>query len=364
MGIHHVLFRIDWPSVFCLLVHVLSSSSLPTLTKLLVSHLHFTYPTTLAFIHSATVVICMWFWTILNIFRPRSIPWRTLVPLALSAALNAVLQAYCISVASLLHFQMVRLLPLVLLAPNVQALPFLVGVLIVFVVHPPTPLTFFVMAATLAASFADRSGPLRRLRCATRATDLQLQLLVRSLSTVFIFPLMLLMDDFSSKSALPARLILDEPTSFFVYSTGMLSFFSFVALRVSYAKLHPYAFRAASLLSSIPVLVIHFVVYEAPRLLDAASLFLVLFGAYHITIVEMGVLGLDDDESSTDDSLSSLSDLESVFTPEFEIPRFAPMNGPNRLNRTSSSASSRSTTIHSSMEVTTISTVSHSLVIV
>lgn len=346
MGFRSVFLHIDWPSVFCFLVHILSSSSLPTLTKLLISHLSFAYPTTLALIHTATIAICLWFWTILNIFRPRYIPLRQLIPLSLSAAITAVVTAYCLSATSLLHYQIVHFLPLVILVPIVQALPFLIGAIIICISHTPSLFQFSVLFATLFVTFLDRVGPIARIRRSTRATDLQLQLFVRSLSVLFIAPVLPFVDDLSATSSLTSRLVgLDEPTSFFVYSTGMLAFFSFVSIRVSHSKLHPHVFRAASVFSAAPMLVIHFVVYDSPRVIDVACLMLMLAGVYHITIVNDLDMGSDTD-SCSESTLSSLSDLDGIVVSPLEpSPGSIPVNHtPHRYDRVLSIPSSQEST--------------------
>lgn len=303
-----MLSEIDWATVFCFLVQVLASSSLPTLSKLLLTHLHFPYPATLSFIHVATVAICLWFWTILNIFHPRSLPFRSLAFLSVSAAVNGMLNMIALSTSSLLHYQLSRFLLLSLLSPSVHAVPFIIGSLVLVVTHCPTALSVCTLAASVIATLFDKSGPIARVRCKTRGTDLQLQLMVRTFAALISIPVLPLLDDYSKTSALPSRLVSSEDsTPFFLYSTGLLSFFAFVSLRVSHSKLHPNVFRAASILSGLPVFIAHFTVYESVCTLDVLSIALVLMGAFQVIMTEYP----DDTSSIPDsDSPSDDSDLE------------------------------------------------------
>lgn len=331
MKIQRVLLSIDWPAVFCFFAHVLSASSLPAMTKLLISHLHFPYPATLAFIHSATVAICLWYWTILNIFKPRSIPLRTLIPLSLSSAVNTLLHSYALAMSSLLHFQLVRLLPLVSLRPNADSAPLLIGIAVLFLTHPPSMPAAFILMATVIASTFDSHGPLANLRRTTRGTELQLQLLVRSTSAVMIGVMVPFLDDFSADSGFIAGLVgIEDPTSLFLYSTGLLAFFSFASVRVSHSKLGPYAFRVASVLGTAPMFIIHFLIYEWPSTLDIAAVILVLAGTYHLTVSSLLNSRPDDDDNS---SVSSTS--EGDVSPRYLLSPFS-------ISSSTSSASHRS----------------------
>lgn len=308
MVFRNVFVDIDWATVFCFLVQVLASSSLPTLSKLLLTHLQFPYPATLSFIHTATVAICLWFWTILNIFHPRSLPIRSIISLSFSAMLNAMLNMIALSTSSLLHYQLSRFLLLTLFSPSIHAIPFLLGSLILLIIHPPTPFSVCTIAASIAATLFDKGGPIARIRCKTRGTDLQLQLMVRTFAAILSLPVLPLVDDYSANSALPSRLVSsDDSTPFFLYSTGLLSFFAFVSLRVSHSKLHPSVFRAASVLSGLPVFIAHFAVYEAVSVLDVLAMLLVLMGAFQVTMAEYP----DDTSSIADsDASSDIPDLE------------------------------------------------------
>lgn len=304
MNLPKLLLEIDWATVLCFLVQVLASSSLPTLSKLLLTHLGFPYPATLAFVHTATVSICLWFWTILNIFHPRSLPMRTLLPLSLSATVNSLLAMFALSTSSLLHFQLSRFIILILLDPSIHAIPFLIGTTILFIRHCPTVLSFCILAASVVAACIDKAGPIAKIRSKTRGTDLQLQLMVRSIAAVLFIPILPLFDDFSSSSALPSRLVASEDSMpFFLYSTGLLAFFAFVSVRVSHSKLHPNVFRTATVLSGLPVFVAHFAVYESPGVLDIILIAVVLFGIYHVIMVHY-----PDEGSSLPDDLDSSSE--------------------------------------------------------
>lgn len=314
MVFRSMLSDIDWATVLCFLVQVMASSSLPTLSKLLLTHLHFPYPATLSFIHTATVAICLWFWTILNIFHPRSIPFRSLSLLSVSAAVNAVLNMIALSTSSLLHYQLSRFLILVVLSPSIHAIPFVIGSVILLVSHSPTALSVCALTASVLATLFDKSGPVARVRCKTRGTDLQLQLMVRTFAALILIPILPLIDDYSKTSALPSRLVSSEDsTPFFLYSTGLLSFFAFVSLRVSHSKLHPNVFRTASVLSGLPVFIAHFVVYEKVCTLDVLCIMLVLMGSFQVIMTEYG-----DDTSSVGDSdaLSDVGDLERSSSEE------------------------------------------------
>lgn len=321
MGLRMMLLGIDWPSVSCFLSHVLSASALPTLTKLLISHLHFPYPATLSFIHTVTISICLWYWTILSIFKPRSIPILTLIPLSLSAAINTLLNAYMLAKCSLLHYQIVRFLPLVVMSPNIHSAPLLLGTMILFMMHPPKPMSAIVLVASLVFALIDRHGPIARLRRATRATDLQLQLLVRSMSAVFIGVWLPTLDDLSRDSDLVARLVgLDDPTSFFLYSTGLIAFFSFISIRVSHSKLHPHAFRIASIISAAPIFFAHFLIYASPRMLDILSIILVLAGAHHATLAAQSEAVSEDDDVCSNSSDSQSDDAENPRVDDVPLP--------------------------------------------
>lgn len=367
MRLNKVFMFIDWTSIICFLVYVFSVSALPVLTKVLMTHLNFQYPITLALVNSLTIMICLWFWTLLSIFKPRVISFvKVIIPLSIVSTLQIIFQFRLLSKASLVHFQTFKVLSLVGLtaahlfktqtqskskASLVRAvfniLPLAVGIGMMFYLHPlQHPITFGMCVALAYFDQSERFFP-HRLRHNLYATDLQFQLMLRSMNCAFLFILSPLLDmNFSTLDSLPLPssismekvrsafatmravttqydtrtinqivyldnyynnynlgnlrhhflvtkvlqtflnrfIFMDNTTCFFIYSTALTAFFAFVSIRVANSKLHPLAFSAACVVSSVPVFLFHFAVYELPSVWDGPVIVLLLAGAHHIML--------------------------------------------------------------------------------
>lgn len=342
-----VLFEIDWSTVFCAFAYITSSAALPIVSRLLFTDIRFAFPATLAAAQAVAVALCLMFWTLLSIFRPRTIRLSQLLPLSVMHSLVSLSHMHNLCHNSLLHYQLARFVPLIALSwatplsssafnwedglVRSTRATFVRGVFIfvsaaILLLHPPASPLFFTTAVIVP--FFDLNGYPKRLRASTLATDLQLQLFTRSLSSVFLCFSAPKLDTINNAQLL--RLIsnmitdLDRPTAFFLYSSGLLAFFTFVSVRVAHAKLEPYVFRTASILAAVPPLLLHFlmehtsdevdgrtvvfnemliVVDAVRRGVDVTLIIVLLATVYRITVSTMpeyssAISGTIDDEES------------------------------------------------------------------
>lgn len=141
---------------------------------------------------------------------------------------------------------------------------------LILLLHPPSNLASFV-AAVFVPLF-DVMGYPRQVRADTRATDLQLQLFTRSLSAAFLCLAAPRLDANHNARLLTliSNMITDteRPTAFFLYTSALLTFFTFVSVRVAHAKLEPYVFCTASVLASVPPVVVNFAMQHVPSMLE------------------------------------------------------------------------------------------------
>lgn len=277
-----VLVGIDWAAVFSFFAYVISSAALPIASRLLLTELHFSFPSTLAAVHAVATSLCLVFWTFLSIFKPRTMRLSRLLPLSVMHSLVSLSHVHNLYQNSLLHYQLARSVPLLALswiAPSTSSVPdsdvtelitkrarvirgiFILVSSTLVALHPPkSPLLF--LAAIVVPMF-DLNGKPQQMRLSTRATDLQLQLTTRSLSAVFLCVTAPALDTKYTTRLLNlmSTMITDfnRPASFFLYLSALLTFFTFVSVRVAHAKLEPYVFRTASVLAAVPPLVFHFV---------------------------------------------------------------------------------------------------------
>lgn len=352
------LITIDWAAVFCFFAYITSSAALPIASRLLLKDLHFPFPAALAAVHAVAISMCLVFWTLLSIFKPRIIRLCRLLPLSVMHTLVSLSHMHNLYHNSLLHYQLARFVPVLALSwtrpsessardlwasavrtrrGQVMSGIFLFVACALILLHPPASPMFFV--AAVAVPLFDLTGHPQQLRSKTRATDLQLQLFTRSLSAAF---LCVLAPDLDTKHN--SRLLqlmfsmiteLDRPASFFLYSSALLAFFTFVSVRVAHAKLEPYVFRTASVLAAVPPLVVHFVMEHGPvevertidqntmpvvsavvwRFVDATLIFVLLATVHHITVSTMpgydrDITGRIDDEEAGDNNVGGDDDVD------------------------------------------------------
>lgn len=289
------LLAIDWSAVFCFFAYVTSSSTLPVVSRVLLTDVHFPFPATLAAVQAVALSTCLVFWTLLSIFKPRTIGLSRLLPLSVMHSLVSLSHMHNLYRNSLLHYQLARFVQLLALSGTIplsssarnseanlvrtRRARFMRGVFIfvttiILLLHPPvSPISF---AAAVFVPLFNLTGYPQQLRANTRATDLQLQLFTRSLSAVILCFSSPTLD--TNHNARLLNLIfnmitdLERPTGIFLHSSALLAFFTFVSVRVAHAKLEPCVFRTAYVLAAVPPLVLHFVMEHTPDVLDGGTM--------------------------------------------------------------------------------------------
>lgn len=288
------VIAIDWTAVFSFFAYITSSAALPISSRLLLTDLQFPFPATMAAVHVTAVSICLVFWTLFSVFKPRIIRVRHLLPLSLMHALVSLSHVQNLYRNSLLHYQLARFVPLLSLSwersaessepdsgsaivrtrrARVTRAIFSTVSCALILLHPPTSPFFF--ATAVVVPLFDQTGYPRQLSANTRATDLQLQLFTRSLSAAFLCVVAPVLDTNYNTGLLHlmSSMITDlgRPSSFFLCSSSLLAFFTFVSVRVAHAKLEPYVFRTASILGAAPTLLLHFAMEHWSAVLDTTT---------------------------------------------------------------------------------------------
>lgn len=288
-------------SIFCFFIQSVSLGLLPSFSKLIMTHLEFPYPLAISTFHTIAISMCLWFWTILGMFKPRTIQLSDILLLSFMSSVNTVIQFRLLFQCSLLHYIVIRFVPLCVSASPKRCLhtiSFATGVAYIFSVHPTNhPLIIF---AYIFSTMFDSHGFPHNMRKRIFATDLQLQLAIKSFSAIWlcigtlIFESGILGDkvtfsSFSIKSIheyflsmQDVEIELEDSKCFLIYSTALLAYFKFVAVRVAQSKLHPSAFSAAFVSSSFLIVLVHFWIYESPEGMEFFEILLFLCYSYHI----------------------------------------------------------------------------------
>lgn len=223
----------SWPTTISTLSHLLCFTLHPYITHHLLTAHVFPHPAALSLIQVSTTAICLWFWSLFGLYRLRAIPFFHVLPLAASAAALALLALFTLATTTLLTFQTARLVSAVVVLsirqrePLAGLIALASGALLVYdaphaLLIPLCYAVFASMNALLIHPFAAR----------IKASELQLQVLLRSLAAVLLLPTALLLDNLASTDAL-AALALDDPAIVLVFVSGLIAFLSFVSSRAS-----------------------------------------------------------------------------------------------------------------------------------
>lgn len=270
---HKLLHALDWPTLVSSICHLLSGACQPLLTKLVLHHIRFTYPATITLIHVATTAICLWFWTIFGLYKVRTLSLRTTLTLASATSLTALLHIFTLASTSIPTFQAARMLPTALVLtfrqvksgrnhPFLPCTAVIIGTAILalhdIALSPSACLTalFYVLVAT-ASNLLTHS-----LATSVTASELQLHLLTKSLSAVLLIPTLPLLDDYTVSPGSIRNFAFDETSTILVFSTGLLSFFTFVSVRASANRLSAELYNCLVFITALSVFASHFAVFE------------------------------------------------------------------------------------------------------
>ncbi len=264
------------------LVHIFAVVSHVLVNRDLLTAFNFQYPVTLTVLQYLSISVSLSFWTVFGIVRLRRVPLWGAIRLAVGAALCSALSNLSLRYNSLAAFQAARLTaaPAVL---GVRCLlggrgnendrtprrPFLTafsGITIciaacgVWWMDKQSNRLGGVWALLGVATTAFYQELSFNLRLTTKANELQLQLVTKTLGALFLSFLAPLLDDFriNSESSI-LRLELDETTSLMLLLSAFLAFLSFVAQRACVSTHQTRGYNVLAYAVSVLIFCAHFV---------------------------------------------------------------------------------------------------------
>lgn len=303
MGLPTIFHYFNWPAIVSGALNIGSSFSLVLLSKICLTPLAFSFPATLALLHTATIALCLWFWTIFGMLKPLRMPIAPILSHAIPTAISDVLALVALHRNSLSIFHASRLAipPAVILmdagyaacwsselrqsrnssgswrirpqgsgvvgTSHTYRRPLSAAAAVCFaataVITTDQTLSasgalvaVTAVIATAASNWATLPGR-RRIN----ANELQFQLFSKSISTVVIAFMVPLVDDVSPSS--PSSLLqyeFPESYSLHIFFTGLLAFLSFTSMRTS-------ATRSAPFFYTIQTLTVSALIFTADRTL-------------------------------------------------------------------------------------------------
>lgn len=279
MGLRRVLLALEWPAIVCCSSHVFSAAGLVVLNKLVIEFANFRYATTLVLLQYVSIATCLWFWSVFGLFRVRKLPLSGVVRLAMGASACSMLSMLSLKYNSLAVFQSIRMstAPMVLLIECLTGvrtkLPEPKAFIASFVIvagaarltlmddeYNLLGLLFALAGVIVTALYQVLSLSLRRT---TRANELQLQLCTKSMGCLCILPFVPLFDNYSPSSITSiVHFDFDQDAVILILSTGLVAFFSFVAMRASINRTSARTYNVLVYMVSLDIFVAHFSIFN------------------------------------------------------------------------------------------------------
>lgn len=265
------LLHQTWTSLSLTLAYLLSNISLPILQILLLHHLSFFYPLSLLLIQHLSITLSLLFWALFGLYHPLVPPLRPALLYALATLPITLFPLLTLAHASLALTLSARLLALPLLSflINKSKHTFLATLsaaagFVIFATQEtsPSPLPYLLSLLTTFSLVTNRLLT-PHLLSQLPGSELQLQLSLHPLLTLFLLLLTPLLDDYFPIS--PSSILAypwDQGSTVLVLSTGLLAFFAFISRRSAATALHPTAFAATHQLLNFALFAAHFLIFD------------------------------------------------------------------------------------------------------
>lgn len=280
----------DCATILSCLLHVTSTTLHVALSRAVLQDEKATHPVSLTFIQSTTIAVCLWFWSIFGLYKPRSLPLRTIVTLSIPSCALSLLRIVILLRTNLHIYQTIMLLPPIFAISSplhIRFRPQLIALFATFLSFKSTSLsvapTDVVICVVYVFISAFSFHVTQQLACDTPATELQLQLAIYTTHIFLLTPLLLF--SFSSSSDHDV-----QPDLVLVFATALLSFLRFVSSRASLANVSTFDYARLMAIIAIIIYSLHFFITPPtvihPRIALAAVTLVLLAYVWSAFVVD------------------------------------------------------------------------------